>query len=129
MSVWLTVLIGSLESVASGGAPVAVINKFKRRFPNVSFLQSYGLTETRGEIARGASPCESMIPGTLGRLIANCEAKIVDPNTAVSLPPMNHGELLGMLMIKKLSLQWWTQKDGSKQAIFVTLTMKASYLL
>ena len=35
----------------------------------------------------------------------------------------------GMLMIKKLSLQWWTQKDGSKQAIFVTLTMKASYLL
>ncbi|PWA95214.1 AMP-dependent synthetase/ligase, AMP-binding enzyme C-terminal domain protein [Artemisia annua] len=56
--------------------------------------QSYGLTETTGEIARGASPCESMIPGTVGRLIANCEAKIVDPNTGVSLPTMNHGELL-----------------------------------
>ncbi|GKD82141.1 4-coumarate--CoA ligase 9-like protein [Tanacetum coccineum] len=86
----------SLESVASGGAPitVAVIDKFKRRFPNVSLVQSYGLTETTGAIARGASPCESMILGTVGRLIANCEAKIVDPNTGVSLPPMNHGELL-----------------------------------
>lgn len=31
----------SLESVASGGAPitVAVINKFRRRFPNVSLVQ------------------------------------------------------------------------------------------
>ena len=38
---WLIVLIGSLESVASGGAPitVAVINKFRKRFPNVSFVQ------------------------------------------------------------------------------------------
>ncbi|GJW70117.1 4-coumarate--CoA ligase 9-like protein [Tanacetum coccineum] len=85
----------SLETVYSGGAPitVAVIDKFKRRFPNVSLLQAYGLTETTGGVSRIAGPYESTIVGTVGRLIAHCEAKIVDPNTGVSLPPMNPGEL------------------------------------
>ncbi|KAJ0763371.1 putative AMP-dependent synthetase/ligase, ANL domain-containing protein [Helianthus annuus] len=57
------------------------------------FGSTYGLTETTGAISRVASPYESTIVGTVGRLIAHCEAKIVDPNTGVSLPPMNHGEL------------------------------------
>ncbi|KAJ0717707.1 putative AMP-dependent synthetase/ligase, AMP-binding enzyme domain, ANL domain-containing protein [Helianthus annuus] len=85
----------SLDTVFSGGAPltVAVIRKFKRRFQDVSLVQTYGLTETTGAISRVASPYESTIVGTVGRLIAHCEAKIVDPNTGVSLPPMNHGEL------------------------------------
>ncbi|KAI7727293.1 hypothetical protein M8C21_027565, partial [Ambrosia artemisiifolia] len=85
----------SMETVFSGGAPltVAVIRKFKRRFPGVGLVQTYGLTETTGAISRVASPYESTIVGTVGRLIAHCEAKIVDPNTGASLPPMNHGEL------------------------------------
>lgn len=85
----------SLESVVCGGAPImaAVIDKFKRRFPNVSLVQAYGLTETTGGVSRIAGPYESTIVGTVGRLIAHCEAKIVDPNTRVALPPMKPGEL------------------------------------
>ncbi|XP_076898014.1 4-coumarate--CoA ligase-like 9 isoform X2 [Bidens hawaiensis] len=85
----------SLETVFSGGATVtvAVIRKFMRRFPDVALVQTYGLTETTGAISRATSPYESTIVGSVGRLIAHCEAKIVDPNTGVSLPPMNHGEL------------------------------------
>ncbi|XP_076893033.1 4-coumarate--CoA ligase-like 9 [Bidens hawaiensis] len=85
----------SLETVFSGGAPlkVAVIDKFKRRFPNVSLVQAYGLTETTAGVSRISGSYESTIVGTVGRLIANCEAKIVDPNTGAGLPPMNRGEL------------------------------------
>nr|XP_043608884.1 4-coumarate--CoA ligase-like 9 isoform X2 [Erigeron canadensis] len=85
----------SLECVVSGGAPVtvSVIDKFKKRFPNVPLIQAYGLTETTGGISRVAGAYESTIVGTVGRLIGNCEAKIVDPETGVGLPPMNHGEL------------------------------------
>ncbi|MFS7893381.1 putative AMP-dependent synthetase/ligase, AMP-binding, AMP-binding enzyme domain-containing protein [Helianthus anomalus] len=85
----------SVELVFCGGAPltVAVIDKFKRRFPNVALVQAYGLTETTGGVARIAGPYESTIVGTVGRLIANCEAKIVDPDTGAALPPMSRGEL------------------------------------
>ena len=51
------------------------------------------MTETTGGVSRIAGPYESTIVGTVGRLIAHCEAKIVDPNTGISLPPMNPGEL------------------------------------
>ncbi|KAL8224535.1 hypothetical protein R6Q57_020010 [Mikania cordata] len=85
----------SVETVFSGGAPltVAVIDRFKRQFPNVSLVQSYGLTETTGGISRTAGPYESSIVGTVGRITAHCEAKIVDPNTGAGMPPMNRGEL------------------------------------
>ncbi|KAI3516039.1 hypothetical protein L1887_14948 [Cichorium endivia] len=85
----------SLEAVLSGGASLtmAVIDKFKRRFPNVSLLQAYGLTETTGGVSRIAGAYESTIAGTVGRLIARCEAMIVDPNTGFGLTPMNPGEL------------------------------------
>ncbi|KAD2393724.1 hypothetical protein E3N88_40701 [Mikania micrantha] len=85
----------SVETVFSGGAPltVAVIDRFKRQFPNVSLVQAYGLTETTGGISRAAGPYESSIVGTVGRITAHCEAKIVDPNTGAGMPPMNRGEL------------------------------------
>ncbi|KAD2393723.1 hypothetical protein E3N88_40700 [Mikania micrantha] len=85
----------SVETVFSGGAPltVAVIDRFKRQFPNVSLVQTYGLTETTGGISRTAGPYESSIVGTVGRIIAHCVAKIVDPNTRAGLPPMSRGEL------------------------------------
>ncbi|KAL8224534.1 hypothetical protein R6Q57_020009 [Mikania cordata] len=44
-------------------------------------------------VSIGAGPYESSIVGTVGRIIAHCEAKIVDPKTRAGLPPMKHGEL------------------------------------
>ena len=38
-------------------------------------------------------PDESQIEGATGKLLANCEAKVVDPETGAALPPSKPGEL------------------------------------
>lgn len=38
-------------------------------------------------------PIESQILGSSGRLMPYCQAKIVDVETGISLPPFKHGEL------------------------------------
>ncbi|KAL0357792.1 UNVERIFIED_CONTAM: 4-coumarate--CoA ligase-like 9 [Sesamum calycinum] len=60
----------SLEAVLCGGAPVAnsVIERFKQRFPNISLLQAYGLTETTAGITRTIGLNESRVAGANGRL-------------------------------------------------------------
>ncbi|KAI3467677.1 hypothetical protein Pfo_024340 [Paulownia fortunei] len=85
----------SLEVVLCGGAPVAnsVIERFKRGFANISLLQAYGLTETTAGISRTIGLNESQVRGANGRLVSNCQAKIVDPVTGDNLPPLKPGEL------------------------------------
>ncbi|KAL5724768.1 hypothetical protein ACHQM5_007988 [Ranunculus cassubicifolius] len=84
-----------LENVVCSGAPLKkeAIHKFKKRFSNVVVSQAYGLTETTGGVFRTAGPEESSRLGANGRLIANCEAKIVDPDTGIALSPGYLGEL------------------------------------
>ncbi|KAK4429706.1 4-coumarate--CoA ligase-like 9 [Sesamum alatum] len=85
----------SLEAVLCGGAPVAnsVIERFKQRFPSISLLQAYGLTETTAGITRTIGVNERRVAGANGRLVSNCQAKIVDPLTGHNLPPLKPGEL------------------------------------
>uniref|UniRef100_A0A5B7A944 Putative 4-coumarate--CoA ligase-like 9 n=1 Tax=Davidia involucrata TaxID=16924 RepID=A0A5B7A944_DAVIN len=85
----------SLEVVASGGAPLAniVIQMFKKRFPNVHVAQAYGMTESTAGVTRTIGPKESQILGATGRLMSNCQMKIVDPDTGFGLPPSKPGEL------------------------------------
>ncbi|KAK3040802.1 hypothetical protein RJ639_029146 [Escallonia herrerae] len=87
--------LGSLEAVLSGGAPLtnAVVERFKGRFPDLPILQAYGLTETTGAVTRTIGPSESKVLGATGRLISNCQAKIVDPHSGIGLPPNKQGEL------------------------------------
>ncbi|CAK9168631.1 unnamed protein product [Ilex paraguariensis] len=85
----------SLDKVGCGGAPLGkdVIRTFTTKFPGVLLCQGYGLTETTGSAFRAVGPEESLRWGSVGRLNANCEAKLVDPDTGVALPPGNQGEL------------------------------------
>lgn len=87
--------LSSLEVVACGGAPISgsVIERFTKRLPNVQLSQAYGLTETTGGITRTMGPKESKVLGASGRLLSNYQAKIVDPETGLSLPPMKAGEV------------------------------------
>ncbi|GMP51759.1 hypothetical protein CsSME_00017864 [Camellia sinensis var. sinensis] len=87
--------LSSLEVVACSGAPLpnAVIERLKKRFPGVLVAQSYGLTESTGGVSRTMGPIESQILGSSGRLMPYCQAKIVDAETGISLPPFKHGEL------------------------------------
>ncbi|KAA8530126.1 hypothetical protein F0562_004835 [Nyssa sinensis] len=85
----------SLEEVSCGGAPLGrdLIAAFTAKFPPAVVMQGYALTESTGAAFRQASPEESLRWGSVGRLMANCEAKIVDPDTGVALPTFKHGEL------------------------------------
>ncbi|CAA3008222.1 4-coumarate-- ligase-like 9 [Olea europaea subsp. europaea] len=85
----------SLEWVGSGGAPLGKdsIKSFTKKFPAVILSQGYGLTETTGVASRAMSTKESQCWGSVGRLVASSEAKIVDPDTGIARPPGEQGEL------------------------------------
>lgn len=87
--------LSSLEAIVSGGAPVrkSVIQKLRKRLPNAMLVQAYGLTETMGRIFSTVGPTECEVEGATGKLLPNCEAKIVDPETGAALPPSRTGEL------------------------------------
>ncbi|KAM0949767.1 putative AMP-dependent synthetase/ligase, AMP-binding, AMP-binding enzyme domain, ANL [Dioscorea sansibarensis] len=87
--------LGPLRRVFSGGAPLGkeVIEGFRKRYPMIEILQSYGLTESTAMGASTDSSEESRRYGTAGLLSRNTEAKIVDPNSGVPLPPNGVGEL------------------------------------
>ncbi|XP_008777804.3 4-coumarate--CoA ligase-like 4 [Phoenix dactylifera] len=87
--------LGRLRRVLSGGAPLGreVIEGFREKYPAVEILQGYGLTESTGIGASTDSAEESRRFGTAGLLSPNTEARIVDPDTGVSLPVKRTGEL------------------------------------
>ncbi|KAL1328963.1 hypothetical protein HN51_046134 [Arachis hypogaea] len=85
----------SLHSVLSGGAPLSkeVIEGFVEKYPNVTILQGYGLTESTGVGASTDSLEESRRYGTAGLLSPGTQAKIVDPDSGLALPVNRTGEL------------------------------------
>ncbi|KAB1203584.1 4-coumarate--CoA ligase-like 5 [Morella rubra] len=87
--------LSSLQCVLSGGAPLGkeVIEGFVERYPAVTVLQGYGLTESTGVGASTDSLEESRRYGTAGLLSPGMEAKIVDPETREALPANRTGEL------------------------------------
>ncbi|XP_022775637.1 4-coumarate--CoA ligase-like 9 [Durio zibethinus] len=96
--------LSSLEVVVCGGAHLSksMIQRLRQRLPKVQLAQSYGLTETTGRVFGTMGPDESRLEGATGKLMANCEAKIVDPETGAALPPSMPGELWvrGALVMK-----------------------------
>ncbi|KAK3439789.1 hypothetical protein EUGRSUZ_B00137 [Eucalyptus grandis] len=87
--------LSSLRSLGCGGAPLGkeVATRFRERYPRVEIAQGYGLTETCGVATRTSGPDEANHHGSVGRIIPNMEAKIVDPSTGDALPPGQRGEL------------------------------------
>ncbi|XP_050205062.1 4-coumarate--CoA ligase-like 9 [Mercurialis annua] len=85
----------SLEVVGCGGAPVrrSVVQLFRERFPHVILGQAYGLTESTARVFGTVGPEEGQFMGATGKLMSNCEAKIVDPQTGILLPPGSPGEI------------------------------------
>ncbi|TYJ05390.1 hypothetical protein E1A91_A12G161000v1 [Gossypium mustelinum] len=87
--------LSSLEAILCGGAHLSksMIQRLRKRLPKVKLAQAYGLTETTGRVFSTMVPDETQVEGATGKLMPNCEAKIVDPETGAALPPAKPGEL------------------------------------
>jgi OPC-8:0 CoA ligase-1 len=87
--------LGRIHKILSGGAPLSrdLIEGFREKYPGIEILQGYGLTESTAIGASTDSAEESRRYGTAGLLSPNTEARIVDPETAKSLPVNQTGEL------------------------------------
>nr|GMC54757.1 4-coumarate--CoA ligase-like 5 [Ipomoea batatas]GME04205.1 4-coumarate--CoA ligase-like 5 [Ipomoea batatas] len=87
--------LSSLKKVLSGGAPLSreVIEGFVDKYPGVTILQGYGLTESTGIGASTDSLEESRKYGTAGLLSPSMEARTVDPDSGELLPVNRTGEL------------------------------------
>ncbi|KAK6930856.1 AMP-dependent synthetase/ligase [Dillenia turbinata] len=85
----------SLKTVISGGAalPQWTTAKLANRLPHVQIVQGYGLTESIGGVSRPMGPEDLKVIGSVGRLCPNWVAKVIDPETGNSLPPLKQGEL------------------------------------
>ncbi|KAI3463087.1 hypothetical protein Pfo_019750 [Paulownia fortunei] len=87
--------LGSLEAVGCGAAPLGIdlIEAFRKKFPRVFLFQGYGMTETSGAAFRAVNPDEYVRWGSVGKVLGTSEAKIVDLDTGIGLPPGKQGEL------------------------------------
>lgn len=87
--------LGSLEAVGCGAAPLGIdlLEVFTQKFPRVYLYQAYGMTETSGAAFRPSNPEEYAKWGAVGKLSGSNDAKIVDLETGVALPPGKQGEL------------------------------------
>lgn len=56
-------------------------------------MKGYGLTETTARIFGTVGPKECQVVGATGKLLSNCQAKIVDPESRIPQPPSTPGEL------------------------------------
>ncbi|KAF5777707.1 putative AMP-dependent synthetase/ligase, AMP-binding enzyme domain-containing protein [Helianthus annuus] len=85
----------TLKYVLSGGAPLSkeLTEGFMEKYPGVTIMQGYGLTESTGIGASTDTVEESRRYGTAGKLSANMIGKIVDPDTGKVLPVNRTGEL------------------------------------
>ncbi|KAI5072594.1 hypothetical protein GOP47_0012700 [Adiantum capillus-veneris] len=87
--------LSSLLEVGSGAAPLSkeVMGAFRIRFPKICLRQGYGLTESTSVGAYTATKEESMHYGSVGRISANSEVKIICIVSGKPLPPKKKGEI------------------------------------
>ncbi|XP_006851309.2 4-coumarate--CoA ligase 1 [Amborella trichopoda] len=88
--------LSSLRRVTSGAAPLSdeVMEGFRERFPDVEITQGYGLTESCGATSFTVKEEEVRYrPGSVGQLLPEFCAKVVDVESKLPLPPSRRGEL------------------------------------
>ncbi|KAD4179894.1 hypothetical protein R6Q59_023342 [Mikania micrantha] len=85
----------SLKQVSSGAAPLCTktIDEFVQTFPNVDFIQGYGLSESTAVGTRGFNTKEIRNYTSVGLMAPNMQAKVVDHVTGLCSPPGVTGEL------------------------------------
>ncbi|KAK1417768.1 hypothetical protein QVD17_26902 [Tagetes erecta] len=85
----------SLKQVSCGAAPLStrIIEEFMCCFPQVDFIQGYGMSESTAVGTRGFNTRDVHNYTSAGLLAPNMQAKVVDWVTGLHLPPGKTGEL------------------------------------
>ncbi|EFJ10237.1 hypothetical protein SELMODRAFT_128539 [Selaginella moellendorffii] len=89
--------LSSLQNILCGAAPLGkeLIETCYKYFPNTSFSQIYGLTEVTGALTLIKDSRENEnLAASVGTMLSDMEAKVVDVETSQPLPPNHKGELL-----------------------------------
>lgn len=90
--------LSSIRTVMSGAAPLGkeLEDTVRNKFPNAKLGQGYGMTEAGPVLsmclAFAKEPFE-IKSGACGTVVRNAEMKIVDPETGLSLPANQRGEI------------------------------------
>ncbi|KAK1360056.1 4-coumarate--CoA ligase [Heracleum sosnowskyi] len=90
--------LSSVRTVMSGAAPLGkeLEDAVRAKFPNAKLGQGYGMTEAGPVLAMclafAKEPYE-IKSGACGTVVRNAEMKIVDPDTNISLPRNQRGEI------------------------------------
>ncbi|KAJ7568667.1 hypothetical protein O6H91_01G043000 [Diphasiastrum complanatum] len=90
--------MSSIRMVMSAAAPLGKELEYslKARLPNAIVAQLYGMTEAGPLLAMSLAYAKNPFPvkpGSCGTIVRNAEAKIVSPETGVSLPHNQLGEI------------------------------------
>ncbi|KAJ7294796.1 hypothetical protein O6H91_Y231900 [Diphasiastrum complanatum] len=90
--------LSSIRGVISGAAPLGkdLEDSVKERIPTAVIAQGYGMTEAGPVLAMSLAFAKYPLPvkpGSCGTIVRNAEAKIVDPETGVSLSYNQPGEI------------------------------------
>ncbi|KAE8146281.1 amp dependent CoA ligase [Aspergillus avenaceus] len=86
--------LASLQRIVISAAPLkeSVQQLLKKRLPHVSICQGYGLTESTGGVIHQIDEDQSAF-GSVGKLFAGVEARLVDPKTGANVQVGEEGEL------------------------------------
>jgi acyl-CoA synthetase (AMP-forming)/AMP-acid ligase II len=86
--------LSRLRVVVSGGAPLgAEVERACRERIGCQVKQGFGLTETSPVTHLSPADSERAVPGAVGQLLPNTEARIVDPESGIEVGPDERGEL------------------------------------
>lgn len=90
--------ISSIRLVMSGAAPLGkeLEDALRARIPNATLAQGYGMTEAGPVLAMSLGFAKvpfSIKSGSCGTVVRNAEMKILEPETGVSLPHNQAGEI------------------------------------
>ncbi|KAL5798613.1 hypothetical protein ACOSQ2_003433 [Xanthoceras sorbifolium] len=85
----------SLKQVSSGAAPLSrkIIEDFVQAFQHVDLIQGYGMTESTAVGTRGFNTKHFCKYSSIGLLAPNTQAKVINWDNGVCLPPGCSGEL------------------------------------
>jgi len=108
--------VSSLKEVIVGGASMGreQMESFRSRFPGIGISQMYGMTELSGSVIKSEGN-DIKHYGSVGILVPNVEAKVVDIVTGKPLPPNRRGELCfrGPMVMK----EYYKNKEATLSAI------------